>query len=99
MNNFAINLQNQINECISDNEELNPRNVRFTYNFSLLMNKWFEMQGCYTQILSFSNNAADVESIRSLMKSISQTLMNARKSVIQGYTLDTLRGSEKKLLL
>ena len=95
MDNFTEDFQNQINTCVEDNQGYNSDNVKLTYNFSLLTNKWFEVQQCYTQILCFSNDVAAVEDLRCLMRSINQSLFKVRRCVIQGYTFSTLRDSEQ----
>ncbi|WDM85163.1 hypothetical protein K6025_04950 [Ehrlichia sp. JZT12] len=95
MDNFAADFQNLVNTCVENNREHKPDNVRFTYNFSLLIDKWFEMQQCYPQILGFSDDIAAVEDFRCLMRSINRTIFQVKQYAIEGYTFTTLKDSEQ----
>ncbi|WDM85168.1 hypothetical protein K6025_04975 [Ehrlichia sp. JZT12] len=74
LHNFIAKLEAQIDECVRKNPRHNPNVIKFTYNFSSLMNQWSQFQVCWDEIKSNYDLKGSEFRIEYLVRSISVKL-------------------------
>ena len=98
MNNFSLTLNNSINECIESNANLSICNVKFTYNFSLLLERLNMLRSSYIYDFTSIPNAAVVSEFMYAIASMTRSKLNATLAVNRGLMEETLRNTDRNVI-